>query len=204
MPHVRRRRSQWNCANPQAELEFTSRYCFRRALALESLETRLALSTVTESSLDPCPADLAESEFVESTSAVELSTHGETSGSEQSDFVGPLEVDAYFECISAVEPALATAEGEAASTAPPTLWSFTSDRTAVYWVFTGTVSDDVNPANCRVYFDGILSGQSAAVSPDGTFWHYTLYIPGITATVNAVARDSQGNESNILSVYLVG
>jgi len=194
-----------NRASLPSAIEPTTKSRRSRRLALETLESRLALSTVDSSSLDPCPSLQAEPAIVESGGTMADSIVGDSPFAEQSDhddFVGPLEADAYFESIQATESTVFVAEGEAQPNVAPTLLSFEAVRIGNYWLLSGTVIDDLVPSNCRVYFDGVLNGQSATVMPDGSFWHYTYYDPELTTIVNAVARDSQGNESNMMSAVL--
>ena len=121
----------------------------------------------------------------------------------QAELVGPLEADAYFEAISAPEPSSITAEGEGEfPSLPPVLLTFTAVRYGPYWLLSGRVVDDMNPSNCRVYFDGILEGESTGVMPDGSFMYYVPNAPGMYEFINAIAKDVNGNVSNSMSVLL--
>lgn len=196
--------SRLDCGSPRHRQDSAakSRFC-RRFLAIENLETRYALSSVSAESLDSCVATAQEEAAVESPLAPVESSDSVSVESADAEFVGPLEADAYFEAISATEPPSLTAEGEGeVQNAPPILLTFTVYRAGPYWVLWGRVADDMYCGNCRVSFDGILEGQGTGVMPDGSFAYYVPYIPGIYEVVNAVAKDNAGNESNALSVVL--
>ena len=179
----------------------------RRQLCFEGLEARYALSAAVGDVIETCPAaelqsPEGEQAFTSSLPASSSPTTASESTALGVDFVGPLEIDAYFQSISTTDAATVAAEGEGEANVAPTLLTFSAVRNGNYWVLTGTVTDDTDLTQCRVYYDGIMSGQASSVMPDGSFWRYIPYMPGMTTVVNAVARDAQGAESNVMSVVL--
>ena len=172
----------------------------RRTLAGEALEGRLALTALVDSCGAIAPIDLV----VEPADAIVQSAGGfAPEGEEDLSFVGPLEIDAYFASFGTSESEVARIEGEGWNqSAPPELLSFTATLSGNWWLLSGRVSDDWPPSGCHVFFDGILEGYSAQVSPDGSFVFSTVHYPGMYEIVNAVARDSNGNVSNSMSVVL--
>lgn len=199
--------SRLSCARTHSVRTFLRHHSLmQRSLRLESLEQRYTLSADLIAGLDPCPATgPTVTEASVQTPVVE--TVAESSSS--SDFVGPLEADAYFAAISEPQSASAqfAAEGEGTpmpnGPTPPVLLNFMGTRNEMYWILSGNVSDDLPPPNCIVEFGGILAGQTASVASNGYFSTFIPYNPSQQYEVSAVARDSNGNYSNMLTINLI-
>ncbi len=174
--------------------------CRRRVLRVESLESRYALSSVAALGLEECASGSVAT--YEEAPAIEGQVVSEPAA--EDPVMGPIEADAYY---SAVETAVqseptAVAEGEAAGI--PVIDQFEVDSSTMYWFVSGHITDDDGAmAGYVVRFGGLLEGHSTTALPDGSFFFYTMMPPGTTGTVEAVATDPTGLESNT-ALFTVG
>ncbi len=189
------------CGTPHS-LRATSRETRKcpRALRLEALESRFALSSIATidgaSCLPEAEADTTQQSAVIATAPISASI------AETDEFVGPLEADSYYASLESTTPTTPTtiAEGEWVGT-PPVLDSLNGSVNGMYWILSGHVTDD-QPSSTMVSFGGELAGNSTMVMSDGTFHFYYPMPPGSGGIVTAVAVDTQGNMSNMRSFYM--
>lgn len=84
----------------------------------------------------------------------------------------------------------------------PQITDFTwSNPWANYFVFYGTVSDDL-PEGCLVKFGGLIEGAAATVYEDGSFCFLTEFPEGTNGEVFAICMDIHGNLSEIAFTFI--
>ena len=167
----------------------------RRRLQLECLDSRHALSSIVGLESEPCPDVGAEVASERAATVIDPAT-AEVQAA-PGEFVGPLEADAYFAAVDAA-PSI-QAEGEAAGA--PEIDRFEVEDGPLFLFITGHVTDDQLPeVGCIIRFGGLLEGQITATLPDGSFFYYTILPPGASGTITAVAVDSLGLVSPIVSI----
>ncbi len=166
----------------------------RRALRMESLESRYALSTTL--GFEECAAGSAEIAHDETPAITDTETVGEL----EENVAGPIEADTYYATIGSESTSGWTAAPEGEASGAPVIDRFEVTHSSMYLYVTGHVTDDNIPqGGFVVRFGGVLEGHQTSVMPDGTFYFYRTLAPGTTGMVSAVAIDETGLVSPVVS-----
>jgi hypothetical protein len=71
-----------------------------------------------------------------------------------------------------------------------------------WFVFTGTVVDNVSPTGLTIVFGGQLAGNTATVDAQGKFQLVMNYSPNLTGLITAITQDAEGNSSNTATAFI--
>lgn len=85
---------------------------------------------------------------------------------------------------------------------PPTIHNFSAVQDGIYWLVSGSVTDDDSVLGLEVRFGGLLDGEHTTVAADGTFSYLALFAPGTTGGISAVVTDVDGLTSSPVTAWV--